>query len=212
MLQRQYTGPDTRKGPPLQGQAFRLVWRWGESNPRPVLFCQGFSGRSMRRIFSAPAILHTGGRSGPSRQKVPNTPTAEVFSSGPLNDARIRSESDSGLTDYSGCLGSESEVSAHRFGTYFFAESVNEITLRSRPASPGTTNIVETDHPRIELPINKLPIKRRRRCPGFRCGPCSARIRYNDDAGPMIPALPCLVPRACCRAGCRRQGAGRGPA
>ena len=35
-----------------------------------------------------------------------------MFSSGPLNDARIRDESIPGLTDYARCLGSESEVSA----------------------------------------------------------------------------------------------------
>lgn len=36
-------------------------WRWGELNPRPMSCCQGFSGRSLHRIFSAPAMLQTAG-------------------------------------------------------------------------------------------------------------------------------------------------------
>lgn len=54
-------------------------------------------------------------------------------------------------TDCNSRLGSECEVSALRFCTYFFAESVNEITLRPRHASPISTHIVETDHPPILL-------------------------------------------------------------
>ena len=50
-------------------------------------------------------------------------------------------------TDCNSRLGSECEVSALRFCTYFFAEGVNEITLRPRHASPISTHIVETDHP-----------------------------------------------------------------
>lgn len=37
------------------------MWRWGELNPRPMQLCQGFSGRSVLRDFSAPAIMHTSG-------------------------------------------------------------------------------------------------------------------------------------------------------
>src|SRR5699024_10516429 len=36
-------------------------------------------------------------------------------------------------------------------GTYWFARSVDEMTLHPRPASPGTTIVVETDHPPVEL-------------------------------------------------------------
>jgi len=61
------------------------VWRWGELNPRPMSCCQGFSGRSLRRIFSAPAMLQTAGWSGPSHQRVPFTPMTGVNSSGYLN-------------------------------------------------------------------------------------------------------------------------------
>ena len=80
-----------------------------------------------------------------------------MSSSGPLNDARNRVESVPGLTDYARCLGSESEVVLFRFSSYFFAESVNEIALHPRPASPGATNIVETCHPHIELPNRFTP-------------------------------------------------------
>ena len=47
------TGWSTVAGAPM--------WRWGELNPRPMSCCQGFSGRSLRRIFSAPAMLQTAG-------------------------------------------------------------------------------------------------------------------------------------------------------
>ena len=51
------------RGPGVFPNAIRHVkkWRWGELNPRPMRLCQGFSGRSMRRDFSAPAIMHTSG-------------------------------------------------------------------------------------------------------------------------------------------------------
>lgn len=35
------------------------MWRWGELNSRPMLLCQGFSGCSLQRFFSAPAISQT---------------------------------------------------------------------------------------------------------------------------------------------------------
>ena len=35
------------------------MWRWGELNSRPVLCCQVFSGCSLHRFFSAPAISQT---------------------------------------------------------------------------------------------------------------------------------------------------------
>src|SRR6188508_4535 len=84
------TGWSTVAGAPM--------WRWGELNPRPMSCCQGFSGRSLRWIFSAPAMLQTAGRSGPSHLRVPFTPMTEVNSSGYLNDARIRGNSNLGLT------------------------------------------------------------------------------------------------------------------
>lgn len=68
-------------------------------------------------------------------------------SSGSLDDARNRDESIPGLTDFEARSGGEGEVGALGIGTYWFARSVNEITVRPRPASPGSTITVETDHP-----------------------------------------------------------------
>lgn len=36
-----------------------LLWRWGESNPRPVAGPEFFSERSLRFYFSAPSIAQT---------------------------------------------------------------------------------------------------------------------------------------------------------
>jgi hypothetical protein len=38
-----------------------------------------------------------------------------------------------------------------------FARIVNEITVRPRPASPGSTITVETDHPHVEFSIAHPP-------------------------------------------------------
>src|SRR5450830_1578440 len=68
-------------------------------------------------------------------------------SSGSLADARDRVESYLGLTDFRTRSSGECEVGAVCIGTYWFAGSVDEITPHPRPASPGSTTIVETDHP-----------------------------------------------------------------
>gem|GEM_PF-5841703 len=46
-----------KKHPGPKAEVLFGSWRWGELNPRPMSCCQGFSGRSSRRIFSAPAIM-----------------------------------------------------------------------------------------------------------------------------------------------------------
>lgn len=92
---------------------------------------------------------------GPSCVKLPASPATWLTGSGFLNDARHRSGSYFGLTDYATRLGSESEIGAVLFGTYYFTEGVNEITLHSRPASPDAMTGVETDHPRIHLPSRR---------------------------------------------------------
>ncbi len=79
----------------------------------------------------------------------PDVPLTGTPSSGFLADVRNRGGSDPGLTDCYSSLGCESEVSALRFSTYFFAENVNEMTLPSRPASPDAATHVETDHPHV---------------------------------------------------------------
>src|SRR5690606_38373374 len=84
-------------------------------------------------------------------------------SSGSLDDARTRVESTPGLTDFRTRSGGECEVGALGIGTYWFARSVNEITLHPRPASPGTTTIVETDHPLCSCQSPNDPRTRPRR-------------------------------------------------
>ena len=94
-------------------------------------------------------------------------PPAGATDSGYLIDARIRDDSIPGLTDSFAVSGSESEVSALRFGTYWVAEDVYEMTLHSRPASPAATHIVETDHPRVEL--SNSPCRKGRTSQNSRC-------------------------------------------
>lgn len=60
-----------------------------------------------------------------------------------------RVENTPGLTDYRARLSSESEVRLRLVGSYWFAEVVYEITLHPRPASPGRSGNVETDHPQV---------------------------------------------------------------
>lgn len=52
-----------------------------------------------------------------------------------------------GLTDFEARSGGEGEVGASVIGTYWFAQSVDEMTVHPRPASPEPTTVVETDHP-----------------------------------------------------------------
>src|SRR5699024_11640631 len=94
------------------------------------------------------------GADGLSHRRVPTAPVTRTVSSGSLADARNRDESYPGLTDFEARSGGEGEVGALVIGTYWFAKSVNEMTLHPRPASPGSTIVVETDHPPVELSIS----------------------------------------------------------
>ncbi len=123
-------------------------WRWGESNPRPSLGKCGFSGRSLcRRSTRLRPLSQTPKSTSPAPEKSRVT-SRRRHAASPLNDAGIRSGNTYGPTDYRARLCSEGEVSALGFGTYWFARSVNEITLHPRPASRRITSDVETDHPR----------------------------------------------------------------
>ena len=57
-----------------------------------------------------------------------------------------------GLTDFGARSGGEGEVGASVIGTYWFAQSVDEMTAHPRPASPEPTTVVETDHPLWSCP------------------------------------------------------------
>jgi hypothetical protein len=90
---------------------------------------------------------------GLSHLKVPLAPVTRVSSSGSLDDASYRVESDPGLTDFGARSGGEGEVVARVIGNYVFAGIVYEISLRPRPASPRSTTTVETDQPHVQLSI-----------------------------------------------------------
>ena len=64
-----------------------------------------------------------------------------------LADAGISVSSEPRPTDFEARSGGEGEVGALGIGTYWFARSVDEMTLHPRPASPGKPTNVETDHP-----------------------------------------------------------------
>lgn len=65
-------------------------WRWGESNPRPTVVQQDFSGCSSPMIFSAPASHANKDADGLSHLDVPGPPMTRDLSSGSLDDARNR--------------------------------------------------------------------------------------------------------------------------
>ena len=95
-------------------------WRWRESNPRPSVHHQGFSGRSLLR-FSQPRrsckqVADRLSRCSMSRL-VPRPGQAVI----PLADARHRVEGIPGLTELYFALSGKSEFSARCVGTYWFA-------------------------------------------------------------------------------------------
>ena len=95
-------------------------WRWRESNPRPSVHHQGFSGRSLLR-FSQPRRSCKQDADRLSRcsmsRLVPRPGQAVI----PLADARHRVEGIPGLTELYFALSGKSEFSARCVGTYWFA-------------------------------------------------------------------------------------------
>jgi len=95
-------------------------WRWRESNPRPSVHHQGFSGRSLL-CFSQPRRSRKLGADRLSRcsmsRLAPRPGQAVIL----LADARHRVEGIPGLTDPYFALSGKSEVSARCVGTYWFA-------------------------------------------------------------------------------------------
>ena len=91
---------------------------------------------------------------------VGGTPPTWAPPSGSLNDARHRAGSTTradGLKVHAAKSGGENVVGAVLFGTYWFARSVNELSARSRLASPRSTTTVETDHPLLSSHSRALP-------------------------------------------------------
>lgn len=134
--------------------------------------------------ISRPQRSHRQVADGLSHLGVPVAPVTWATSSGSLDDARNRVESYPGLTDFGARSGGEGEVGALGVGTYGFAWSVDEITMHPRPASPGTTTIVETDHPLCSCqPPDRI---------GEPPRSCRSSVRHN--AGPVAP-IPGRGPR-----------------
>jgi len=85
--------PAVRQHPVVGG------WRWRESNPRPSTHHQGFSERSLPRLYSTPPITQTSRCDGPSRCLVSRTRPRPARAVSHLADARIRADDEPGLTD-----------------------------------------------------------------------------------------------------------------
>ena len=135
---------------------------------------------------------------GLSHVKVPWTSVTYVQSSDLLADVRFQVEGVPGLTDCCRYLRSESEVSALGFGTYIFTESVYEITLCPRPASPVSTHIVETDHPRIHFSMSTTCARYQYRRTSWTHkntpAPDHTSTGRPDRTGEGVPCGPCPLP------------------
>ena len=104
--------------PLVLGEGQRPVWRWRESNPRPPSLRQDFSGRSVRCLYSAPPVMHTGRCDGSSRCWLSSSIPRPDRRVSHLADASDRAGDEPGLTE-SSRLGSESELGATIVGAYF---------------------------------------------------------------------------------------------
>src|SRR5690606_9163540 len=72
-----YSAHDVFEGPTFasaQAGPSTTWWRWRESNPRPTVLCEFFSGCSSLRLYSAPPIMRTSRRDGPSHCECPARP------------------------------------------------------------------------------------------------------------------------------------------
>src|SRR5690606_36628911 len=121
---------------PFDRETTANQWSWRESNPRPSTLTQGYSGRRLLGVFSAPVLEQTRHRQAQPRWEV------LLRSRGRTRTASLRNEAapwDGGVprpTLHLVASGGEGEVSALSVGTYWFSGIVNEMTLDPRPASP----------------------------------------------------------------------------
>ena len=86
----QHCSASPRRGGASHWSSAHEWWRWGESNPRPTVVQQDFSGCSSLMIFSAPASHANKDADGLSHLDVPGSPMTRDLSSGSLDDARNR--------------------------------------------------------------------------------------------------------------------------
>ena len=168
-------------------------WRWRESNPRPSVHHQGFSGRSLLCI-SQPRRSRKQAADGLSRcqvsRLVPRPGQAVIL----LADARHRVEGIPGLTD----LNSPQATSSRSVRDIVLAliglrpQDLRGHNRNPRPASPGSTTEVETVHPLLSCAastVRSAVLDRTRttrvRQPGFP----GRRARAQQGAGPARWAL-----------------------
>lgn len=93
-----------------------------------------------------------------------------------------------GLTDFEARSGGEGEVGASVIGTYWFAQSVDEMTVHPRPASPEPMTVVETDHPLCSS-SNAAP-RRDTQASAYLSGPVAAlKSRAYAGARPLYQPI-----------------------
>jgi hypothetical protein len=113
-------------------------WSCGESNPGPRASIQVFSGCSPCCRFSRPRCSHGQVTDRLSQDRVPAAPPDRERPASLLDEAWVRDGDGCPVRPFDHCSGSESEVVAIGVGNYGFPAVVYEMTLASRPASPGT--------------------------------------------------------------------------
>ncbi len=142
-------------------------WSCGESNPGPRAPSQVFSGCSPCWRFLGPGARTNTSPTGPVRfesRSAALTATGQQVSwmtpgSGTETDAR----SDASIT----ASGGESEGTALSVGSYWFPAIVYEMTLASRPASPGTNVPSRNRSAPLELYLSNTTGTPRHSPPGF---------------------------------------------
>jgi len=90
---------NSQKASALHEHSPPRMWRWRESNPRPLASQQGFSGRSPYRLYSTPPLSRTSRCDRPSRCLVSRRPPRPSPAVILLVDARVRSGGATGLTE-----------------------------------------------------------------------------------------------------------------
>ena len=177
-------------------------WRWRESNPRPSVLHQGFSGRSLL-CFSQPRRSRKQVADGLSRcsmsRLVPRPGQAVI----PLADARHRVEGIPGLTELYFALSGKSEFSARCVGTYCFA--VTGLTRSQPQPSARFTWIIHRS--RNRSPPIELSAGRRTRCPAL-----PDRTSLTPNRQPRFPPSPRQLPAQRHPTSARSLGVERGPA
>ena len=143
-----------RNGPTIfrSGRIWYYEWRWRESNPRPSVMGQGFSGRSLLIAFSVPALTQACRRRTQSLFNFPTGPATGSIGGVSLRcqtPVRRRYRADRvrsslrrrGRTRTASCW--QLLVCCHR---------INEVTTATLDPLPlARTTEVEAGHPHVEL-------------------------------------------------------------